>query len=147
MTPSKYFSLLAPIFVQPSGAVILAADSPPRAEVQIAFPEHEIAFGLCELPVFLVVPGVELQVNHEIGRFEVTLGELVFVRAIFSLDAMRRLWCGDVVLNDVPEFYGRQRITVLDAGLDVDKSFADRVVSLNGIGQQVFQHLTVIPVL
>ena len=40
MTPSKYFSLLAPIFVQPSGAVILAADSPPRAEVQIAFPMY-----------------------------------------------------------------------------------------------------------
>ena len=60
---------------------------------------------------------------------------------------MRRLRSGNVVLNDVPEFYCRQRITVLDAGLDVDKSFADRVVPLNGIGQQVFQHLTVIPVL
>ena len=60
---------------------------------------------------------------------------------------MRRLWRGDIVLNDVPEFYGRQRIAVLDTGLDMNQPFANCIVSLNSIGQQVFQHLTVVPVL
>ena len=45
----------------------------------VQLPKDEIALRLRELPVFLVVSGVELQVNHEIGRFEVTLGKLVFV--------------------------------------------------------------------
>ena len=53
----------------------------------------------------------------------------------------------DIVLNDIAQFDRRQRVFVLDSRFDMDKSLSEGVVALSGVGQKVFEDLSVITVL
>ena len=76
-----------------------------------------------------------------------TLGELVFVLSVFALSTVSGGRCRYIILNNVAQLDGRQRVFVLDATLDVDKTLAEGVVTLCGIGQEVLQDLAIITVL
>ena len=113
----------------------------------IELTEDEVAVRLRELPILLVVARVELQIDHELLRFEVPLRELILVLPVLSLGSVRAQGRRNVVLNDVAQLDGRKRVFVLDARLDVDEPLAEGVVALGRVGQQVLQDLAVIAVL
>lgn len=116
-------------------------------ELGIELAEDEFAVRLREHPILLVVARIELQIDHGLLRFEVLLGELVLVLPALALGAAHALECGGVVLNDVAQLDGRQRVFVLYARFDVDEPLAEGVFALGREGQEVLEDLAVIAVL
>ena len=116
-------------------------------DFRVKFPEYKTALRLCETPVLFIVPGIEFKVNHKIGWLKIPFGELVLVRAVIPFGTVNGLWGRHIVLNDIAQLDGRECITVLDARLDMDQSFTNRIITLHGIGQQVLKNLAAISIL
>ena len=103
-------------------------------DLRIELAEHQITIRLGKFPVFLVVTRIEFQVNHEVLRHQRTLGQRILVLAVLAFGSVIGCRCWDIVLNDVPDFNGRERVLMLDAALDVYQPLFEGVVPLGGIG-------------
>ena len=102
---------------------------------------------MCEFPILLVVARVKFEIHHEILRNQVALCKFVLILPVFALGTVTAGGGGNIVLDDIAQTDAGQGVFVLDTALDVYQPLFKGIVSLRGIGEQVFEYFTVVAVL